>query len=301
MKKRILWFVFMTLLIISNVQVYASELYTLQVDTQMSKELDIDKVIKRAKNGDISAYEDLSRCYQYGIGVEQSNMNMFIIDMIFCNAKGYDFEYSMKTMDDNHPIKIIYNLLGDSIHKEVAKPCLERLKMSSPLEAEAIEIVYAADKKDISFEEYICRLQDNMLRGGELSMFLLSVEYLDSENKEAHEKHLFLVAEKMPFFNNVIAEILMDKRDSTSNNMDDVRLAVKHYKKADEHGMLTSKYAKKLLTIYETYRKDGVKCRKKELLRLNKIINHSETVSQSNSSQTSGGVFIIRESNCSSF
>lgn len=233
--------------------------------------------------------------------MEQSNMNMFIIDMIFCNAKGYDFEYSMKTMDDNHPIKIIYNLLGDSIHKEVANPCLERLKMSSPLEAEAIEIVYAADKKDISFEEYICRLQDNMLRGGELSMFLLSVEYLDSENKEAHEKHLFLVAEKMPFFNNVIAEILMDKRDSTSNNMDDVRLAVKHYKKADEHGMLTSKYAKKLLTIYETYRKDGVKCRKKELLRLNKIINHSETVSQSNSSQTSGGVFIIRESNCSSF
>ena len=81
MKKRILWFVFMTLLIISNVQVYASELYALQVDKQMSKELDIDKVIKRAKNGDISAYEDLSRCYQYGIGVEQSNMNMFIIDM----------------------------------------------------------------------------------------------------------------------------------------------------------------------------------------------------------------------------
>jgi TPR repeat protein len=301
MKKRILWFVFMTLLIISNVQVIASDLDAQQVDKQMSKELDIAKVIKRAKNGDISAYEDLSRCYQYGIGVEQSNMNMFIIDMIFCNAKGYDFEYSMKTIDDNHPIKVIYNLFGDSIHKEVAKPCLERLKMSSPLEAEAIEIVYAADKKDISFEEYICRLQDNMLRGGELSMFLLSVEYLDSENKEAHEKHLFLVAEKMPFFNNVIAEILMDKRDSTSNNMDDVRLAVKHYKKADEHGMLTSKYAKKLLTIYETYRKDGVKCRKKELLRLNKIINHSETVSQSNSSQTSGGVFIIRESNCSSF
>ena len=66
MKKRILWFLFMTLLIISNVQVYASELYALQVDKQMSKELDIDKVIKRAKNGDISAYEDLSRFTNMG-------------------------------------------------------------------------------------------------------------------------------------------------------------------------------------------------------------------------------------------
>ena len=93
----------------------------------------------------------------------------------------------------------------------------------------------------------------------------------------------------------------MDKRDSTSNNMDDVRLAVKHYKKADEHGMLTSKYAKKLLTIYETYRKDGIKCRKKELLRLNKIIHQSESVSPNISGQKSGGEFIIRESNCSSF
>ena len=86
---------------------------TIQLDPK------IEKLISQARQGEVKAYNALAVCYRDGDGVKQSVFNMMTMYMLSCEKSGKDIEDVIDSLDENHPIRLLTDVLDHSYFENV--------------------------------------------------------------------------------------------------------------------------------------------------------------------------------------
>ena len=93
--------------------------------------------------------------------------------------------------------------------------------------------------------------------GSELAVIFQAVYYDQATDKTGQEEYLTRIAEKYPFFHQLLGESYVRKYHE-NEDFSYIQKAIECYYKADEYGMLTPKYAYALLIIYDYFGQKGL-------------------------------------------
>ena len=226
------------------------ELKTRAVDQRLQN------LIQQARQGDVEAYNSLALCYRDGDGVEQSWLNMICIYAIYCQKTGGDIEDVIELFEEGHPFRLIFETVEMPYSNEEIEAKIELLRLSAPAEAKAVE----AAKNAFSLEDATSAL--NIIReaeaeGSELAVIFQAAYYDQATDKTGQEEYLTRIAEKYPFFNQLLGD-LYAKQYGDSDDFSYIKKAIECYYKADAYGMLLPKYANALWGMYNYFGQKGL-------------------------------------------
>lgn len=117
--------------------------YATQEAIKMSPK--IEKLILKARQGDIEAYDALAVCYRDGEGVEQSDFNMMTMYMLSCRKSGKNIEDVIKTLDVNNPLRLLIDVLDCPDIKQAPQAKISKLRSLSPADALVYDAIYALE------------------------------------------------------------------------------------------------------------------------------------------------------------
>ena len=212
--------------------------------------------IQQARLGDVEAYNSLALCYRDGDGVEKSWLNMLCMYAIYCQKTGDDIEDVIELFEEGNPFRLIFETVEMPYSNEEIKAKIELLRLSAPAEAKAVE----AAKNAFSLEDATSAL--NIIReaeaeGSELAVIFQAAYYDQATDKTGQEEFLTRIAEKYPFFNQLLGD-LYAKQYGDSDDFSYIKKAIECYYKADAYGMLLPKYANSLWGMYDYFGQKGL-------------------------------------------
>ena len=226
------------------------ELKTRSVDQR------VQNLIQQARLGDVEAYNSLALCYRDGDGVEKSWLNMICMYAIYCQKTGGDIEDIIELFEEGNPFRLIFETVEMPYSNEEIEAKIELLRLSAPAEAKAVE----AAKNAFSLEDATSAL--NIIReaeaeGSELAVIFQAAYYDQATDKTGQEEYLTRIAEKYPFFNQLLGD-LYAKQYGDSDDFSYIKKAIECYYKADAYGMLLPKYANALWGMYNYFGQKGL-------------------------------------------
>ena len=216
----------------------------------------VQNVIQQARQGDVEAYNSLALCYRDGDGVEKSWLNMLCMYAIYCQKTGGDIEDIIELFEEGNPFRLIFETVEMPYSNEEIEAKIELLRLSAPAEAKAVE----AAKNAFSLEDATSAL--NIIReaeaeGSELAVMFQAAYYDQATDKTGQEEYLTRIAEKYPFFNQLLGD-LYAKQYGDSDDFSYIQKAIECYYKADAYGMLLPKYANTLWGMYDYLGQKGL-------------------------------------------
>ena len=226
------------------------ELKTRSVDQR------VQNLIQQARQGDVEAYNSLALCYRDGDAVEQSWLNMICMYAIYCQKTGGDIDDIIELFEEGNPFRLIFETVEMPYSNEEIEAKIELLRLSAPAEAKAVE----AAKNAFSLEDATSAL--NIIReaeaeGSELAVMFQAAYYDQATDKTGQEEYLTRIAEKYPFFNQLLGD-LYAKQYGDSDDFSYIKKAIECYYKADAYGMLLPKYANALWGMYNYFGQKGL-------------------------------------------
>ena len=216
----------------------------------------VQNLIQQARLGDVEAYNSLALCYRDGDGVEKSWLNMLCMYAIYCQKTGGDIEDIIELFEEGNPFRLIFETVEMPYSNEEIEAKIELLRLSAPAEAKAVE----AAKNAFSLEDATSAL--NIIReaeaeGSELAVIFQAAYYDQATDKTGQEEYLTRIAEKYPFFNQLLGD-LYAKQYGDSDDFSYIKKAIECYYKADAYGMLLPKYANALCGMYNYFGQKGL-------------------------------------------
>ena len=216
----------------------------------------VQNLIQQARQGDVEAYNSLALCYRDGDAVEQSWLNMICMYAIYCQKTGGDIDDIIELFEEGNPFRLIFETVEMPYSNEEIEAKIELLRLSAPAEAKAIE----AAKNAFSLEDATSAL--NIIReaeaeGSELAVMFQAAYYDQATDKTGQEEYLTRIAEKYPFFNQLLGD-LYAKQYGDSDDFSYIKKAIECYYKADAYGMLLPKYANALWGMYNYFGQKGL-------------------------------------------
>ena len=231
----------------------------------------IQGLIQQAREGDIEAYNSLASCYRDGDGVEKSWFNMMCMYTTYCQKNGKDFEDMVEQLDEHHPFRLLAEIMDSPSIDEKVIMKLERLKLTAPAEAKAIEAVMKAISNEETDHEVLAIIQEAENEGSELAAIFQALYYASSDEKTGQEEYLVRIAKKFPFLYLLMGDLCIEKYNDTED-FSHVEKALEYYYKADAYGMLIPKYASRLCGMYDYYgQKRLLECENQEIERLERL------------------------------
>ena len=212
-------------------------------------------LIQQARQGDVEAYNSLALCYRDGDGVEKSWLNMICMYAIYCQKTGGDIEDIIELFEEGNPFRLIFETIEMPYSNEEIDAKIELLRLSAPAEAKAVETA----KNAFSLEDATSAL--NIIReaeaeGSELAVIFQAAYYDRATDKTGQEEYLTRIAEKYPFFNQLLGD-LYAKQYRDCDDFSYIQKAIEYYYKADAYGMLLPKYANTLWGMYDYFGQKG--------------------------------------------
>lgn len=244
-----------------------------KVDTDTTinvKSRKVQKFIELAREGDAEACKSLAICYRNGDGVEKSWINMVYMYEMYCNRSGEDVDNIVELFEEGEPFRLFCEILNIAEYNSEADAKFKQLEQLAPIEAKAITAamdISAGKEVEQAFET----IKEAEAQGSEAAVIFQIIRFEKEENETDYEKYLHKVAVKYPFLYQKLGAMAIRKYHS-SQDFSDIRKAMEFYYKADEHGMLSHKYAYALLYIYEYFGKKGMlQSNEEEISRLAKL------------------------------
>ena len=216
----------------------------------------VQNLIQQARQGDVEAYNSLALCYRDGDGVEQSWLNMLCMYAIYCQKTGGDIEDIIELFEEGHPFRLLFEIMDSPSFNEKVEAKLKQLRQLAPAEAKAIE----AAKRAFTMDEATVAMNvfhEAEDEGSELAVIFQAIYYDEAKDKTGQEEYLTRIAEKYPFFNQLLGD-LYEKQYGVSDDFSYIQKAIECYYKADEFGMLLPKYANKLWSMYDYFEQKGL-------------------------------------------
>ena len=216
----------------------------------------VQNLIQQARQGDVEAYNPLALCYRDGDGIEKSWLNMICMYAIYCQKTGGDIEDIIELFEEGDPFRLIFETVEMPYSDAEIEAKIDQLRQSAPAEAKAVEAAINA----FSLEDTTSAL--NIIReaeaeGSELAVIFQAAYYDQATDKTAQEEYLTRIAEKYPFFNQLLGD-LYAKQYGDSDDFSYIQKAIECYYKADAYGMLLPKYANTLWGMYDYFGQKGL-------------------------------------------
>lgn len=197
-------------------------------------------------------------CYREGDGVRQSNLNMMTMYMLSCRKKGKDIAEFIEALDESHPIRLLIDVLNNPRIENAPQESVKKLRSVSPTDALIYDAIYALEcKNDPTASEELLREAVN--KGSDMACLIQLALYKHLGYNDKYE-----YADRFPVINIALGDLCM--KDSCEGHF---QQAIKYYKIADNHGMLTPRGARNLSAAYRMLESEGkMKCNSKEMERL---------------------------------
>lgn len=229
---------------------------------------EIRKLIRQARNGSVEAYETLAACYRDGNGLPQSYFNMFMTYRLACQKTGGDVLEILETLDEEHPFRLLIEMLNHQEIEQIPPESVERLRKVSPADARVFDAIRAVEL-DKDSKAALRLLRQSESEGSEMAC-IFHVLVLDHMNDtEGYRKALRRHAKQFPSLYIHLGE---SYRTDTADKKE-LRQAVKYYRRADLRGMLSGTDARNLLSACSRLEKVTNKhlCDKTERTRLESL------------------------------
>ena len=216
----------------------------------------VQNLIQQARQGDVEAYNSLALCYRDGDGIEKSWLNMICMYAIYCQKTGSDIEDIIELFEEGNPFRLIFETVEMPYSDAEIEAKIDQLRQSAPAEAKAVEAAINA----FSLEDATSALntiREAEAEGSELAVIFQAAYYDRATDKTAQEEYLTRIAEKYPFFNQLLGD-LYAKQYGDSDDFSYIQKAIECYYKADAYGMLLPKYANTLWGMYDYFGQKGL-------------------------------------------
>ena len=216
----------------------------------------VQNLIQQARQGDVEAYNSLALYYRDGDGVEKSWLNMLCMYAIYCQKTGGDIEDVIELFEEGNPFRLLFEIMDSPSFNEKVEAKLEQLRQLAPAEAKTIETA----KRAFTMDEATVAM--NVFReaedeGSELAVIFQAAYYDQATDKTGQEEFLTHIAEKYPFFNQLLGD-LYAKQYGDSDDFSYIKKAIESYYKADAFGMLLPKCANTLCGMYDYFGQKGL-------------------------------------------
>ena len=211
----------------------------------------VPNLIQQAREGDVEAYYSLALCYRDGDGVEQSWLNMICMYAIYCQKIGSDIDDIIELFEEGNPFRLIFETVEMPYSDAEIEAKIDQLRQSAPAEAKAVEAAINA----FSLEDATSALntiREAEAEGSELAVIFQAAYYDRATDKTGQEEYLTRIAEKYPFFNQLLGD-LYAKQYGDSDDFSYIKKTIECYYKADAYGMLLPKYANALWGMYNYF------------------------------------------------
>lgn len=229
----------------------------------------IEKLIQKARLGEIEAYDALAVCYRDGDGVKQNIFNMMTMYALSCKKSGKDIEDVIMSLDEDHPLRLLKDMLNHGRVEDIPQETVVKLRSVSPADAMIYDAIYAIESKNDTLASQQL-LKEAAAEGSDMACILQIFLYAEFGNQEQYEQSLHKYAERFPVLYVKLGDLSM--RDDSEGHWEQ---AVKYYTLADNNGMLTERGALALSSVYRMLEKEGkMKCDLKEMARLEVLAQH---------------------------
>ena len=181
---------------------------------------------------------------------------MLCMYAIYCQKTGGDIEDVIELFEEGNPFRLIFETVEMPYSNEEIEAKIELLRLSAPAEAKAVE----AAKNAFSLEDATSALniiREAEAKGSELAVMFQAAYYDQATDKTGQEEYLTRIAEKYPFFNQLLGD-LYAKQYGDSDDFSYIKKAIECYYKADAYGMLLPKYANALWGMYNYFGQKGL-------------------------------------------
>lgn len=248
-----------------------NELLCMTEEQYLIQENETQRMIESARQGDVDAYRALALRYRDGIGCEPNLINAFLYQGIYCSKTGNTSIENMNIYGEEHPSAVLFELLsGPLSNTEFVNQKLVELEKVLPLEAKTLRVVVESDSKGILPED-MKRLEALETDGSLLSPLVQVVFLEDTGKEEDYVALLERIAEKCPFFHSLLANYYESKYWNTEDGSWAYK-AIDCYEEADEHGLLTPRFARQYMNLCLNLQFDGLlTCSDEEIARLERI------------------------------
>lgn len=229
----------------------------------------IEKLIQRARQGEIEAYDALAVCYRDGDGVKKSLFNMMTMYMLSCKKSGKDIENIIKSLDENNPLRLLTEVLNHVRIGEAPQEAVARLRSVSPADAMIYDAIYAFEcMNDTLASQQL--LKEAEAKGSDIACVLQILLYEELENQELYKQSLHKYADRFPVLYVKLGDLSMC--DESEGHWEQ---AAKYYTIADNNGMLTKRGARALSSAFRMLEKEGkIKCDPQEMARLEALAQY---------------------------
>lgn len=216
----------------------------------------VQNLIQQARQGDVEAYNSLALCYRDGDGIEKSWLNMICMYAIYCQKTGGDIEDIIELFEEGNPFRLIFETVEMPYSDAEIEAKIDQLRQSVPAEAKAVEAaINAFSLEDATFA--LNTIREAEAEGSELAVIFQAAYYDRATDKTAQEEYLTRIAEKYPFFNQLLGD-LYAKQYGDSDDFSYIQKAIECYYKADAYGMILPKYANTLWGMYDYFGQKGL-------------------------------------------
>lgn len=237
---------------------------TIQLDPK------IEKLISQARQGEVKAYNALAVCYRDGDGVKQSVFNMMTMYMLSCEKSGKDIEDVIDSLDENHPIRLLTDVLDHSYFENVPQEAVTKLRNISPADALIYDAIYTFKYKNDTLATQQL-LKEAEMKGSDMACILQILFCENFLGKEKLKQTLLHYAVRFPVLYVKLGNLSM--QDDSEGHWEQ---AVKYYTLADKYGMLTINGARRLSSAYRMLEKEGkMKCNQQEMIRLETLAQYN--------------------------
>lgn len=220
------------------------------------QELNVQRLVQQARDGNSDAYMALALCYKDGEGVEESMLNMMFMYIQYCIRTGARIDGIKNLFDKDDPFLLVYDILDASSLHELSLAKLEALKQLNPAEAKAIESAMAV----ISLEEAkdaLQTLREAEKEGSEMAVIFQALYYNKAGYGDDAKDFFAGIAGRYPFANQFLCEIYTDEY-SHSKDPSLIYKAIECCHKAEANAMLVPKYASMLAGLYTYSEENGL-------------------------------------------
>ena len=237
------------------------------------QELNVQRLVQQARDGNADAYMTLALCYKDGEGVGTSMLNMMFMYIQYCIRTGARIDGIKDFFDKDDPFLLVYDMLELSSLHELSMAKLEALKQLNPAEAKAIEAAMAVISLEEAKEE-LQTLREAEKEGSEMAVIFQALYYNKAGCGDA--KDFFAgISGRYPFANLFLCEMYADEY-SHSKDPSFIYKAIECCHKAESNAMLVPKYASMLAGLYEYCEENGLSVPGKlDEEKLNMIISDS--------------------------
>lgn len=204
---------------------------------------EIGNLVQQARNGSVEAYETLAACYRDGNGLPQNCYNMLMMYRLASKRTGGDVLEILETLDEEHPFRLLIEILNYREIDQVPSELVERLRRVSAVDAQVFDAICTVELgKDP--KAALRLLKQAADEGSEMACIFQTLVLDHMNDTKGYRRALRRYAKQFPSLNVQLGDsYLTDTADKK-----ELLQAVKYYRRADFHGMLTGTDARNLLS-----------------------------------------------------